>query len=77
MSHLTEEEKMPYMIESDSSYVEELLCNVLYLESDVISKVRSFSDIGLHSKGRGLVITLCDGKRYMLPIKTLPPEEEG
>ncbi len=75
MSLLIEKENMIPMVDSDTRYLEELLSNVLYLESDVISKVSLFSDIGLRSKGPGLVITLCDGNRYMLPIKKIDPME--
>ena len=56
------------VIDSNSEYVEELLSSLLTLESDSIVKINTFSEIVLHSQGRGLIITLNDGKRYFMPI---------
>jgi len=63
------------VIDSDSQYVEEMLSSVLALESDSITKIDTFSEIGLRSKGKGLILTLNDGKRYFLPITMITPSD--
>lgn len=63
------------IIDSDSHYVEEMLSSILELESDSITKIDTFSEIGLRSKGHGLILTLNDGKRYFLPITMISPSE--
>ncbi len=73
MHELIETQKSsPNIINSDTEYVEELLSNILILESDSISKVSTFSEIGLRSKGKGVIIKFIDGKRYFVPIQLIP-----
>ncbi len=65
-------EAAPSIINSDTDYVEELLSNILILESDSISKINTFSEIGLRSQGKGVIIKFLDGKRYFAPIQLIP-----
>ncbi|MGR3219090.1 MAG: hypothetical protein ACUZ8H_04635 [Candidatus Anammoxibacter sp.] len=54
---------------TDTESVEELICNILYLEADSISKIHTFSDAGWAHKGYGLIMTCPDGRKYQLSIK--------
>lgn len=63
---------MSDIIGSDTNYVEEMLSSILRLEPDSIQQLKTFLEIGLHSRGKGLIITLCDGKRYYMPITIIP-----
>ncbi|MGR3179267.1 MAG: hypothetical protein ACUZ8E_14535 [Candidatus Anammoxibacter sp.] len=67
----TKQEHEKIVVDTDTEYVEELICNILYLEADSISKIHSFSDVGLTHKGYGLIMTCLDGGKYQLSIKSI------
>ena len=62
------EHALDITINTDLEYVEYLICNMLYIESDSILKVFTLSESDLTSGGRGLVITFNDGNKYCLSI---------
>lgn len=55
-------------INSDVEYVEDMIDSILQVESSTIMKINTFSDVGWSLRGRGLVITLNDGRKYELAI---------
>ena len=59
---------LDFIIDSDVEYVEEMIDSILQIESSSIIKIDTFSNIGWPVRGRGLIITLNDGRKYEIAI---------
>ncbi len=57
------------IIDTDTEYVKELIKNSLFIESDMITNISSFTKRGFHSKENSLELAFNDGNKYLVSIE--------
>ena len=57
------------IIDTDTEYVEELIKNSLFIESDLITNIRLFPKQGFRSGERCLELAFNDGNKYLISIE--------
>jgi len=57
------------LIDTTSENVVELLTSALFIETDLIVNIDTFSDTGFNCEGEGLIVTFIDGRKYKVYIQ--------
>ena len=57
------------IIDTDTEYVEKLIKNSLFIESDLITNIRSFTKHEFNSRERCMELTFNDGNKYFISIE--------